>query len=388
MIRLGINLTDFKKNYRGGINSFALGLLQSLERKKILLNIYTNKDSKVFLKKIFSKSNIIIINNFKLIYLILQFFCIIFGDKKKFVNLENAYYKKIKKKIEQSCDVFYCPLSYLKPFNLKIPTVSSIHDLQHLHYPDNFNFLQYKYRNFSFEETIKKSTVIQASSLFIKKDIKKFYPNIKNKIEVIHEGVSSDFKFKKTKSIKKNYIFFPAQLWRHKNHIIVFKAIKILKEKYNLNIRLILVGQKFSYSKNIFNFINNNKNLDIVYLGKVKFKKLIKLYTNCKFLISPAIYESSSIPILEACKIGRPIICSNTGPNKELGLKLKLNFFETNNPRNLSIVIKKLWNKDVYINKQINFNKRIIGHYDWNNVSNYYQQLFESLNNRSKKTTL
>ena len=96
---------------------------------------------------------------------------IIFGDKKKFVNLENAYYKKIKEKIEQNCDVFYCPLSYLKPFNLKIPTVSSIHDLQHLHYPDNFNFLQYKYRNFSFEETIKKSTVIQASSLFIKKDI-------------------------------------------------------------------------------------------------------------------------------------------------------------------------------------------------------------------------
>jgi len=385
MLRLGVNLNDFKKNYRGGINSFALGLLKELEKKKILLNIYTNKDSKTFLKKILKKSNIITIDNSKLIYLTLQFFCIIFGMKKNFLDLENFYYKNIKRKIEQDCDVFYCPLSYLRPYNLKIPTVSSIHDLQHLRYPDNFNFLQFRYRNFSYEETIKKSTIVQASSLFIKKDITKFYPNIKKKIEIIREGVSSNFKFKK-KIINGNYIFFPAQLWNHKNHITVFKAIKILKEKYNFSIRLVMVGQKFLHSKNILNFINKNRNLNIEYLGKVTFEKLIKLYTNCKFLISPAIYESSSIPILEACKIGRPIICSNTNPNKELGLKLKLNFFITNNPTNLSKVIRKLWNKDAYTNKQIYFNRKMISHYNWSNVSNDYKILFEKLKNKSKKT--
>tara|TARA_B110000503_G_scaffold141752_1_gene236228 strand:- start:366 stop:1529 length:1164 start_codon:yes stop_codon:yes gene_type:complete len=387
MIRLGVNLIDFKKNYRGGINSFALGLLQALEKKKILLNIYTNKDSKIFLKKILRKSNIVTIENSKLIYLILQFFCIIFGKKKLFLAIENAYYKNIKQKIEHSCNVFYCPLSYLRPFNLKIPTVSSIHDLQHLNYPDNFNFLQSKYRNFSFEETIKKSTTVQASSLFIKKDINRFYPNIKKKIEIIHEGVSSNFKFEKKKN-KGNYIFFPAQLWKHKNHITVLKAIKILKEKHNMNIRLVMVGQKYLHSKNIFDFINNNKNLCIEYLGKVKFKKLIKLYANCKFVISPATYESSSIPILEACKIGRPIICSNTSPNKELGRKLKLNFFMTNNPANLTKVIKKLWNNDVYTNKQIDFNKKMIRHYDWNNVAVHYQKLFEKLKNKSRKNSI
>jgi hypothetical protein len=381
MIRLGINLVSFKKDYKGGINSFALGLIKALEKKNIQLNIYTNKESKFFLQKIFKKSKITTIEQSKIIYLFLQLFCLLFNKKKLFINLENAYYKKIKKIIDRECDVFYCPLSYLAPFNLNIPTVSSIHDLQHLHYQNYFNILQLKYRNFSFDETIKKSTILQASSRFIKKDINKFYPNInKNKIKVINEGISEDFKFKKVNFNKKNYIFFPAQLWKHKNHMTVLKSIKFLKDSFRMNVKLIMVGQKFTSSRKILNFINKNNDLNIEYLGKVNFKKLIYLYENCKFLISPAIYESSSIPILEACKIGRPVICSDTPPNKELGKKLKINFFKTKDYINLANVIKILWKNNKFIDNQIKFNKKNIHKYSWDKISNDYYTIFSKLN--------
>ena len=381
MIRLGINLVSFKKDYKGGINSFALGLIKALEKKNIQLNIYTNKESKFFLQKIFKKSKITTIEQSKIIYLFLQLFCLLFNKKKLFINLENAYYKKIKKIIDRECDVFYCPLSYLAPFNLNIPTVSSIHDLQHLHYQNYFNILQLKYRNFSFDETMKKSTILQASSRFIKKDINKFYPNInKNKIKVINEGISEDFKFKKINFNKKNYIFFPAQLWKHKNHMTVLKSIKFLKDSFRMNVKLIMVGQKFTSSRKILNFINKNNDLNIEYLGKVNFKKLIYLYENCKFLISPAIYESSSIPILEACKIGRPVICSDTPPNKELGKKLKINFFKTKDYINLANVIKILWKNNKFIDNQIKFNKKNIHKYSWDKISNDYYTIFSKLN--------
>ena len=381
MIRLGINLVNFKKDYKGGINSFALGLMKAFEKKNIHLNIYTNKESKFFLQKIFKKSKITTIEQSKIIYLFLQLFCLLFNKKKLFINLENAYYKKIKKLIDRECDVFYCPLSYLAPFNLNIPTVSSIHDLQHLHYQNYFNILQLKYRNFSFAETMKKSTIIQASSQFIKKDIIKFYPNInKKKIKVINEGISEDFRFKKVNFNKKHYIFFPAQLWEHKNHMTVLKSIKFLKDSFGMNIKLIMVGQKFTSSKKILNFINKNNDLNIEYLGKVNFKKLIYLYENCKFLISPSIYESSSIPILEACKIGRPVICADTPPNKELGKKLKINFFRTKDYINLANVIKILWKKNKFIDNQIKFNKKNIHKYSWDKISNDYCTIFSKLN--------
>jgi len=91
-MRLGVNLIDFNKNYRGGINSFTLGLLKALQKREdIHLNIYTNPDSKIFLKKIFRKSNILSVKRSKLVLFVLQFFCIIFNKKKLFLNLENFF---------------------------------------------------------------------------------------------------------------------------------------------------------------------------------------------------------------------------------------------------------------------------------------------------------
>lgn len=93
-------------------------------------------------------------------------------------------------------------MSYLKPYNLNIPTISSPHDFQHLHFPHNFSWFRLRYRNIAYNLTIKKSNLIQASSNFIKRDIKNKYRINDNKIVVINEGVSkkftySSFNFKK-----------------------------------------------------------------------------------------------------------------------------------------------------------------------------------------------
>ena len=56
----------------------------------------------------------------------------------------------------------------------------------------------------------------------------------------------------------------------------VLKSIKVLKEKYRINSKLVMVGDKFRSSKNILNFINNNKHLNIQYLGKKQYKVFIR----------------------------------------------------------------------------------------------------------------
>jgi len=72
MIKLGINLIDFKKNYLGGINSFTLGLIEELEKKNIKVIIYTNKESEKFLKIKFKKSKIFVFNKNKFYLLVLH----------------------------------------------------------------------------------------------------------------------------------------------------------------------------------------------------------------------------------------------------------------------------------------------------------------------------
>jgi glycosyltransferase involved in cell wall biosynthesis len=141
-----------------------------------------------------------------------------------------------------------------------------------------------------------------------------------------------------------------------------------------------MVGGKFSAFKEINNFILENKHLNIKYLGKVSFSKLRLLYKNCKFIISPAIYESSSIPILEACKIGRPIIASKSKSNLEMSKKIKMNLFKTQDTKDLTKLILKIWSNNKLIKNQINFNKLIIKNYSWDKISNEYLKIFKNLN--------
>ena len=381
MLNLGVNLIEFKRDYVGGLNTYALELIEELEKRNLKINIFTNKNSSEFLKKKFKNSNIIKLNKKNYILLFFQFVSIIFEFEKLFCLIENYYYKSIKKIIENNCDIFYCPLSYLKPYNLNIPTVSSPHDLQHLHFPKYFSYLRLKYRKIAFKLTLEKSNLIQASSNFIKNDIRKKLKIDKNKVIVINEGVSNKFNYSPINLKKNNYIFLPAQLWHHKNHLTVLNSLKLIYKKYRINFKLIMVGEKYNAYNNISNFIKKNKGLNIQYLGKVNYNKLISLYNNSRLVISPSLHESSSLPILEACKIGRAVICSDIKPNKELARKLKLNLFKAEDPVNLSQVILKLWFKKKFQKSQIKFNKRIINNFSWEEVSKKYEKNIYKLAN-------
>src|SRR4030095_6012975 len=100
-------------------------------------------------------------------------------------------------------------------------------------------------------------------------------------------------------AIPATYLFFPAQLWHHKNHLLVLRALLKLKQE-GLTIPLVLVGAQFSAAAGIFQFIKEHKMQYVHYLGKVPFDDLVALYQGARFMITAVLYESSSLPILEA----------------------------------------------------------------------------------------
>ena len=59
---------------------------------------------------------------------------------------------------------------------------------------------------------------------------KYFSKKFSKKLFIISEGVSQNFINNKKKL--GDYLFFPAQLWPHKNHLTILRAVKILNDKY------------------------------------------------------------------------------------------------------------------------------------------------------------
>src|SRR5262249_27835395 len=139
--------------------------------------------------------------------------------------------------------------------------------------------------------------------------------------------------------LPENFLFYPAQLWPHKNHITVLRALNGLKANHGLEIPLVLTGATFSAADQIFGYVKANGMDYVHYLGKVPFTDLASLYRSARFVITSVLYESSSLCILEAAAAGTPVIASRTPPNVEMSRVLDLNLFEPLDKEELMLLL-------------------------------------------------
>ena len=386
-MRIGIDCLAIKANYRGGINSYLLGLVdgfKSTDKNNTFVLFCTVKNSSLFSEyKNIDNFELIIIDDVKIKFgkyiLLLP---LLFNSLYLWEKVTNIYNNMLglKKIIENNCDILYTPTTVLNFYNLKIPTLLSMHDIQHHHYPEFFSNIRLRWRRLSFKNSAKFTTYFQASSKFIHDDLLTIFNEIKKEqIQVISEGVNikefsqtRNIDLQKEFDIPDKFIFFPAQLWKHKNHITVLKALKKL-ECEGLIIPLVMTGDKYSASDEILNYIKDNDMHYVKYLGKIDFKYLVALYQQAAYLITATLYESSSLPILEAAASSTPIIASNTSPNVEMSQNIKMNLFTPLSIEECSDIIKVCWsNSTEDINDQVIVNNKNIFKYSWDNVASQY----------------
>ena len=107
-----------------------------------------------------------------------------------------------------------------------------------------------------------------------------------------------------------NYFIYPAQFWAHKNHILIIKAIKLLKDK-GVIINAVFVGgdkgNKRFVQKKIKEYNLENQ---IKVLGFIPSDHLYSLYRSSVALVMPTYFGYTNIPPLEAWDLKIPVIYS------------------------------------------------------------------------------
>jgi glycosyltransferase involved in cell wall biosynthesis len=392
-MRIGINALALDPTYRGGVNTFTFGLLDGFAKvgDTHTFQIYcTETNQKEFERYTNCK-------NFEVICLpgYLSFFLRLIrrlGIESRsqgiYRKLGNFFHRRFVKAMCEKSDLIYISTVNLFPFNYTVPTFVSMHDIQQKFFPEFFDRQELLYRDITYTLTAEHSDYIQASSTYMKENFLEHYPVLKpNQIFVISEGVDIDtFSKKEFKStalekyqLPRRFLFFPGQLWHHKNHITVLRALQRLKKEKNVEVPLILTGAKFSASQHIFDFIQEHAMENFVrYLGKVPFADLIALYQSATFLITAVLYESSSLPILEAAAAGLPVIASRTPPNVEMSGKIEMNLFEPRDDQELAGLIWTVWNNPDLSRSQKELNLKAVHQYSWPAVASQYLEYFES----------
>lgn len=384
-MKIGIDLTNLDPAYKGGSNTYCEGLIEGFKENlsdHISFQIYSNKSylhKKKFKKKNFtfykyegSKNKKLFIIIYNRLFPIISYFL---GNLKYKLDyyFRNFLYKDFKTLVEKNSDVLLTPNVTLRVYNLSIPTVTNLHDIQHMHYPKLFNFSERCRRDFSYLNTAKYSTKIIASLSFIKNDLKKKFKflNLK-KIKVINAGVDlKKYNYKK-KSKKKNFIFFPAQLWPHKNHLLVLKAFKNYLNKSKKKNKLYLSGKSFNEkSQKILDMISSIDKNYIKYLGPISHNSLLKMYKSSICTICPAIYEASALPMLESFSMKTYVMISDINQHLEESKNFKVIRFKNNSVNDLEkkfLYLEKTSKKN--LNNFTKFNYNMIKKRSW-----YYQSI-------------
>jgi len=221
---------------------------------------------------------------------------------------------------KHGADVFLSPDGFLSQ-RLKIPQVAVIHDLNFEHYPKDLKPSHSNYYRKYFPRFAKIARRIATVSEFSKSDIVKQYHISPDKIDVVYNGVNTDFKpaaqtavdqFKETHTGSADYFIFVGAMHPRKNISRLMQAFDRVKNNTDRDIKLLLVGQKYWWNEEIKQVYENMQfREDVVFTGHVSVGELQTALSGALALTFVPYFEGFGIPILEGFATDCPVITSN-----------------------------------------------------------------------------
>lgn len=251
--------------------------------------------------------------------------------------------KKMKK---DKLDILFMPIQSFpflrKPKRLKV--VITVHDLAFLYFSEYFTKKKRFLLNFHTRRAVKLADKIIVPSNTTKNDVANFYNVDKDKIEVIHHGISdfdgalgeNEEKRSETNEFKP-YILFVGSIQPRKNIERLIEAFEKIKtndvgvSKLNGDsldigsLKLVICGGNgWMFEKTCERARTSIFSKDIIFTGNVSGQYLAELYRNALMFVLPSLYEGFGIPVIEAMKFGIPCVVSNNSSLSEITKKSAL----------------------------------------------------------------
>lgn len=306
----------------GGIYQYALGLLKCLKnsRHNYYVLCYTATDELIELAANSENIHVVSYSRLKTKLLLFLYYSqgfinrafnfllhkrVIFGNKFLF----NGLLKKL------DIDLIHCPTQRILKHQ-RIPSITTLHDIQQFHYPEFFSKWEINYRQINYPKILSQAKKIIVSYQHIKTDLINHFKLTNDQVEICLIDMQNlwfdKYKNKTVDRIAADFILYPAATWPHKNHLKLLEALVWLKNRKGISIHLICTGNLTEHFHILEKYIHEHQlEKQVSFEGIVSEERLYQLYQNTRAVVVPTLYEAGSFPLMEAIILGVSVICSN-----------------------------------------------------------------------------
>ena len=242
-------------------------------------------------------------------------------------------------------------------------SISWIPDFQHVYYPEFFSIAEREFRDSYFKEIAKNHSKLVLSSQDSYDTYCRLYPEYTQNVGVVHFVSAIEEKdtegdihatLAKYGISDENYFLVSNQFYRHKNHKCLFEAVKIAKDKHNVNLNIICTGLTkdskdpafFEEIENIIESFDINENIHI--LGLIPRNDQLVFMRHAIAVVQPSLFEGWGTSAEDAKTLGKIAVLSDIPVHREQADD-KTILFEKDSCNELAEILCGLWGE--YYNK-------------------------------------
>jgi len=244
-------------------------------------------------------------------------------------------------------------------FQLKFPgiaTLSWIADFQHVHFPQMFDQAERDFRDRAFGAAIRLATRIILLSQAVADDVRTRYPAHASKARVLSPITRVPSRLYDqdpratvtTYNLPEKFFYLPNQFWKHKNHGLLFEAVRVLKDR-GVRASVVCTGypgdyRNMSYFTQLWENVSRwNIRDQIIYLGLIPHDDVMALIRQSIGVVNPSLFEGWGIGVDEARSIGKQVLLSDIPSHREQSPP-KATYFDPEHLEELATKLGDVWN--------------------------------------------
>ncbi len=291
-------------------------------------------------------------------------------------------------------DLLFCTWPYLMEcpdLSSSIPLVSNFYDFNFRYYFDgpSMHPVHLKSLDKEFPRWLRRSIPVVPTH-FMKRELEKFYPEFKDKANVIHLsslGAATHINSIEAQRVVESleiftpYLLYPCNTCSHKNIGNLLGAFHIIKQKHP-HLKLVLAGSGTEYvngTTETIGLARDMKNKDVIGLGYVSNLQIDALIQCATVVVSTSLYEAGCGPGLDAWNRAVPVAMSNIPPFTEhlevQGVRAQI--FDPKSPAEIAEKIEHILNNPEEAKTDALYSQQKLAEYDWICVAQRYIAIFE-----------